>query len=183
MKKYFFLMLIIALLICFSEAAFAQFPFWLGPPSPFYYPLSLSLINPLVPYLSPFSAPFPVGPFPSSVLPPRTSLSLLSPVRMPTPLLRQAATTATVTIYFNPALSVIQVTVLPLTPLAPAPVPAPVTAVAPAIAPAVGLTALALLPLLTGLTGPTQTKTLTRLTTTTPAIPALTGITGLLPLI
>lgn len=178
MKKYFFLICIIILLVGLSKIALAQFPFWFGPPNPFFS--SWSPLGLFAPSFSIFPPLLPMGPFPSAISPPRTSLSLLSPIRMPQPLLRQAA--ATITIFFNPTLSVIQVTVLPISPLAPA--PAPVTAVAPTVAPpALGLTALALLPLLSGITGPTQTKTLTRLSTTAPTVPVLTGITGLLPLI
>ena len=180
MKRYFILIITILLLVCVSEAALAQIPFWFAQPNPFLFPFPT--LGSFYPSLTFFPPLLPIGPFPSVISPPRTSLSLLSPLRMPQPLLRQAA--ATITIFFNPTLSIIQVTVLPITPLSPvAPAPAPVTAVAPTVAaPALGLTALALLPLLTGLTGPTQTKTLTRLATT-PTVPVLTGITGLLPLI
>lgn len=177
MRRYLLSLIVIILLIYLGGEASAQFPFCFGQPNPFLFPFS---------YIGLFPSPFvfltplpPFAPFPSVGFGQMASLSLLSPIRMPQPMLRQAA--ATVTIFFNPTQSIIQVTVLPLSPLT---APAPVTAVAPTVtAPAVGLTALALLPLLTGLTGPTQTKTLTRLATTTPAVPALTGLTALLPLI
>ncbi len=188
MKRYIIFIVLMALLVCFSEAALAQIPFWFGLPNPFFFPMiptgSFAPSFPMFPMFPPLP---PIGPFPSPFLAPRTLLSsLLSPIRMPRPLLRQAA--ATITIFFNPTLSIIQVTVLPLSPLAapvPVPIPAPVTALAPSlIAPAIGPTALALLPLLTGLTAATQTKTLTRLiTTAAPVLPALTGIAAFLPFI
>ncbi|MGA1845101.1 MAG: hypothetical protein ACMUIS_11120 [bacterium] len=177
MKRYLLILLLAALILSVSSPGRAQVPLWFREPIPFFSPLFSPY--PFLPYLGIFPRLPVLGPYISPPLAPRTSLSLLSPVRMPRPALRQAA--ATVTIFFNPTLSVIQVTVLPLSPVTPL---APVTAVAPAVAtPALGLTALALLPLLSGLTGPTQTKTLTRLSTTAPAIPTLTGLTALLPLI
>ncbi|MGA1864291.1 MAG: hypothetical protein ACMUHX_04445 [bacterium] len=110
---------------------------------------------------------------------PRTALSLLSPIRMPQPF-RQAA--ATITIFFNPTLSVIQVTVLPITPTAAvAPAVAP-TAIAPAIAPS----ALLLLPLLSGLGGTTpqtQVNTIGSVPPVTPVTSAPTGLSALLPII
>ena len=179
MKRYLFTLIIAFVIVCFGISASAQIPLFFGRQNPFF-PLLMPNMWPIAPSFAMFPPPPLAGPFLAPGLPARTSLSLLAPVRMPQPLLRQAA--ATVTIFFNPTQSVIQVTVLPLSPVAP-----PVTVAAPTVTtPAIGPTALLLLPLLTGLTGPTQTKTLTRLTTTTPTVPtlpALTGLSALLPLI
>ncbi len=146
MRKYVFPLLLILMILCLSAPAQAQFPFAFAPPNPFLSPFFYTP-SPFFSF-SPFPYPAPLSPLTIPALVPRTALSLLSPIRMPQPL-RQAA--ATITIFFNPTLSVIQVTVLPITPTAAvAPVVAP-TAVAPAIAPS----ALLLLPLLTGLGGTT----------------------------
>lgn len=177
MRRYLFLLILILMIFCFSKPALSQFPFTFAPPNPFLSPF-FHMPYPYFPF-SPFIYPAPLGP---SVLPsimPRTALSLLSPIRMPQPL-RQAA--ATITIFFNPTLSVIQVTVLPITPTATvAPVVAP-TVVAPAIAPS----ALLLLPLLTGLGGTTpqtQVNTIGSVPPVTPVTSAPTGLSALLPLI
>ncbi|MBN2372500.1 hypothetical protein JXL19_01760 [bacterium] len=176
MKRYILALTVIVMIVCLGASARAQFPIFFGMPNPFL-PLLIPNVWPVAPAFAMFPSLPIAGPLLASSLSARSSLSLMSPIRMPQPLLRKAA--ATVTIYFNPAVSVIQITVLPITPLSP-----PVTVAAPTVtAPAIGPTALLLLPLLTGLTGPTQTKTLTRLSTTAPALPPLTGLSALLPLI
>lgn len=173
MRKQISLWMVIFLILFLAGTSGAQFFPPIGPPNPFL----LSMIYPGA--FSRFPSLPPLSPFIFPGLVPRQSLPMLSPIQ---PVLRQARATVTVTIFFNPTLSVIQLTVLPLnSPIAPLPVATPVVP-APVISP----TALVLLPLLSGLTGPTQTKTLTRLSTTAPALPALTGLAGLtalLPLI
>jgi hypothetical protein len=97
-------------------------------------------------------------------------------MNIPRPALRGAA--ATVTILFNPALSIIQVTVLPVAPLAPSvAVPAPIV---PTALPA--LTALLAAPVPAGPPysyNPTASPTVKRLTSTS----VLPGLTALLPLL
>jgi hypothetical protein len=177
MKRYLFLLFLILMIFCFSTVALAQFPFTFVPPSPFWYPLPF-LTQPVSPFF-PFPYIAPLGPFTIPGLAPRTALSLLSPIRMPQPF-RQAA--ATITILFNPTQSVIQVTVLPITPtVAAAPVVAPT-----AVAPAIGPSALLLLPLLTALGGTTpqtQVNTIGSVPPVTPVTSAPTGLSALLPLI
>lgn len=177
MRKYLFLLFLILMIFCFSAPVQAQFPFAFTPPNPFlspffYMPSSIFSFSPF-PYLAPF------GPLTIPALTPRTALSLLSPIRMPQPF-RQAA--ATVTIFFNPTQSVLQITVLPITPTAAvSPVIAPT-----AVAPAIGPSALLLLPLLTGLGGTTpqtQVNTIGSVPPVTPVTSAPTGLSALLPLI
>jgi len=174
MKRCFVALMLLILFICVSTVAGAEFPFWLGLPYPFLYQM---------PFWGVFPPLLPVGPFFSFRTAPRNLFPVLAP---PAPMMRQAR--ATVTIFFNPALSVIQVTVLPLTPavpLVPTAVVAPTTAIAPALPPS----ALLLLPLLTGL-GTTQPN-LNFNSTVAPATPvpvvnstpSLTGLSALLPLL
>jgi hypothetical protein len=182
MKRFFAALMLLILLVFVSTVAGAEFPFWPGYQFPFLYPMSFwGALPPLL----------PVRPYFSFGMTPRNLFPVLAP---PAPMLRQAR--ATVTIFFNPALSVIQVTVLPLTPVAPVVPVVPTAVVAPttAIAPAIAPSALLLLPLLSGLGG-TQPN-LNFNSTSTVATPApvpvvnststftgLTGLTALLPLI
>jgi len=181
MRRYLLLSLIMLLIFSLGGKAIAQFPFPFGLSNPFLFntPLFMGAGFPF------FSLPFlaPRGPFLLPGLQPRAALSLLAPVRMPR-LTRHAA--ATVTIFFNPTLSVIQVTVLPVTaPTLVAPVVAP-TVVAPTIAP----TALLFLSLLTALGTTTATTPNVNVNTAvgTPivnvnsVVPTI-GLSALLPLI
>ncbi|MGA1790905.1 MAG: hypothetical protein ACMUIM_05435 [bacterium] len=176
MKRCFTALLIIGLLVFWGGLVSAQFPFRIGASNPWMffgnYWGPFSMLPPLLPL-------GPVSPFGLRL---RPTFPLLSPL---SPMLRQAR--ATVTIFFNPTLSVIQVTVLPLTtPTVAAPVIAP-TAIAPtAIAPTLAPTALLFLPLLTGL-GTTTPNVNLNSTVGTPNVNVLstapTGLSALLPII
>ncbi|MCL6582376.1 MAG: hypothetical protein K6U11_01940 [bacterium] len=156
--------------------------------SAFYTP---SLMLPL-PSLAPVLRPSPLAPIPV-------------PMSIPRPMVRNAA--ATITIIFNPAVSVVNVSAVPITAIAPA-TAVPTTTLPTTTTPTIAPTALALLlPALVASTAPaappyTQTQTLvtpaaaapgtapaaaaakvapaaTSLTTTT----TLPGLTALLPLL
>lgn len=171
MKGFLVFFMITFLVIFYVGSAGAQFPFWFGPFNPYTfslsYPMHITMFNPIQP-----SAPF-LFPRLSPIMP----LPVLSP---PKSMIRRAR--ATVTIFFNPTQSVIQLTVLPLgSPIAPVPVVAP-----SALVPAIGPTALALLPLLSGLGGTTpqtQLNTIGSVPPITPVTTAPTGLSGLLPFI
>ena len=163
---------ITVLLLSFCGLAGAQFPFWIGPPNPFFFS------RPYGGQFTMFPPLLPLGPF----YPPGFALSTTFPqISPPVPMIRQAR--ATLTILFNPTQSIIQVTVLPISPtVAAAPVAVPPTAVAPAVAPS----ALLLLPLLSGLGGTTpqtQVNTIGSVPPVTPVTSAPTGLSSLLPLI
>lgn len=176
-RRFFSLFIIIIVVLCFCWPATSQPPFFFGPPNPFLFPLNYFSMFPLN-YFSMFPPLRPFGPYGLTGLMPRTSLPLLS---APKPMLRYAR--ATVTIFFNPALSVIQVTVLPVT--SPAATVAPIvtpTSVAPAIAPS----ALFLLPLLSSLGTTTPNINLNTVGSLPPATPVSTtptGLSALLPII
>ena len=176
MKRYFLALLVIGLLVFWSCTAGAQFPFRIGASNPFMFFGNFwgpfSIFPPLLPlgHISPFGLPL------------RPTLPFLS---LPSPMLRQAR--ATVTIFFNPTLSVIQVTVLPLTtPAVAAPIIAPTAITPTAVAPTLGPTALLFLPLLTGL-GTTTPNINLNSTVGTPNVNAVstapTGLSALLPAI
>lgn len=179
MKRSFVALMLLILLLCVSTAAGAQFSFLQGYPYPFVYPM---------PFWGVFPPLLPSGPFFSFGAAPRTLFPALA---RPVPMIRQAR--ATVTILFNPALSVIQVTVLPLSPIAPV-VPTALVAPTTTIAPALPPSALLLLPLLSGLGTSTQPN-LNFNSTSTVATPVpspvvnstssvgLTGLSALLPFI
>ncbi|MEW5804584.1 MAG: hypothetical protein AB1847_21025 [bacterium] len=150
----------------------------------------------------PFYTPVPFPPLPLAMpsLQPSPLAPVLAPVSLPRPMIRNAA--ATITIIFNPALSVVNVSALPITALAPA-TAVPTTTLPTTTAPTIAPTALvALLPaLLTSIApaGPpyNQTQTLVAPAAPAPVVPAapaaaaakaptatvLPGLTGLLPLI
>jgi len=157
--------------------------FWLQTPFPSLpisseYPFTPYSIYPPMPFLNSPFLPLPLIMSSLRPSPPRPLLPQISP---PRPIIRNAA--ATITIFFNPTLSVIQVTVLPIGTAAPVPV-APTAVAAPTLAPS----ALALLPaLLTAAApatqpysyNPTASPTVKRLTSTS----ILPGLSALLPLI
>ena len=103
----------------------------------------------------------------------------LASFNLPRPLVRNAA--ATITIIFDPALSVVNVSALPITTLAPA-VPVVPTVVAPTIVPT-GLSLLSPLLAVPAATGPPYSYNPTATPTAKNTATALSGLTALLPLL
>lgn len=187
MKRCIFLLFIITIILLSFNHGIAQMTSFIGglwqqTPFPFLpifseYPFAPPSSYPPMPFLNPSFLPLPLIMPP---LRPSSPLLLLPQISPPRPIVRNAATT--ITIFFNPTLSIIQVTVLPIGTAAPVPV-VPTVAAAPTVAP----TALALLPALLAATAagppysynPTASPTVKRLTSTS----VLPGLTALLPLI
>ncbi|MEW6379145.1 MAG: hypothetical protein AB1611_06015 [bacterium] len=173
-------LLFIAIIVAFSfspgSAQMLAYPGALGSRAPFFY----------VPPISPLYAPAPFATLPLGMPPLLTAAPrpLLAPMGIPQPV-RNAA--ATITIIFNPALSVVNVSAVPIATAVPV-VPTVPTAVVPA--PTTTPTAIAtLLPALLSVpTGPPWTQTQTISTTAiVPTLPAATatipGLSVLLPFI
>ncbi|MEW5804206.1 MAG: hypothetical protein AB1847_19090 [bacterium] len=192
MRKWISLLFITAAIMLFAvssgKAQMLTFPGAFGARAPFFY----------APPVPPLYPPLPFAPWPLGMPPLQTALPqpLLAP--MAARPVRNAA--ATITIIFNPALSVVNVSAIPLTGLAVAPTAALVPA--PTVAPtSLALLLPALLSVAAATTKP-YTQTLTISTTTTAFVPpalaptaivptallptttaVLPGLTGLLPLI
>lgn len=178
MKRWISLLFILSIILLSFNSGIAQMTsfsgiFWAPPPLPFL-PIYTRLpfghpglygTMPFVswPLASPYLRPFPLQP-------------ILAPMSIPGPIRRAAAT---ITIIFNPALSIVNVSVLPITAIALAPTAALVpTLVAPA--PVIAPTAL---PLPTLLALPTASPPFLPTTKKATATPILPGITALLPLL
>ena len=168
-----------------GTAQMFPFPGAFGPQYPFFYAPPVNPFYPSLPFL-----PWPIG-MPGVRTAPVQPL--LAPMGAPLPM-RYAA--ATITIIFNPALSVVNVSAVPIPAIAPVPTATlvPVPTVVPTVAP----TALAaLLPVLLATAAPagppyTQIQTVSGTVPAFPLAPAaaapttttvVPGLTALLPLI
>ncbi|MEW6381757.1 MAG: hypothetical protein AB1611_19440 [bacterium] len=186
MKRWTILLPILSVVLFTSSSGIAQMTVFSGGIGPqTAYSSIPQLFPPVAPFVSSaFYTPAPFLPLPS--LPPSLHPSPLAPLpvplSIPRPMVRNAA--ATITIIFNPALSVVNVSAVPITAIAPT-TTVPTTTLPTTTVPTIAPTAALLLPALLASTvpaGPPYNQTQTLVTPAAPiAAPAAAAANKVTP--